>query len=254
MRELSIKPSGTMDSKVSKKDPLQAVILTDDFTTSMTPLEKVYPSILMPVINLPLLDYMLETLMQSKVEEVFIYCNSHMDFFKQCMIGKDDSGITITVIYSDSIRCVGDALRDLYGKGCLRGHFILLRGNSFINTDLCDLVNVHRSIAEKDKGAAMTMVLRNIGSTKDNPFNEETTLVVNDKTNKILHYEKLRDREKKVKMKMSWFLSHDEVRVSTCFLDTHVYICSPSTLSLFADNFDFQVQLICLLYTRNNFY
>lgn len=240
--EALIEHFGTMNSKVSKKDALQAVVLADDFTTSMTPLERVYPSILMPVMNVSLLDYTLEILVRSKVEEVFIYCNNHMNLFKQCMIGKDNDDVAITVIYSDSIKCIGDALRDMYEKGCLRGHFILLRGNSFINTDLGHLINTHRSIVEKDKGAAITMVLRYVGPTKGTSFNEETTLVVSDKSNnKILHYEKLRDAEKKVKMKIGWFLSHDEVRICTALLDTHVYMCSPSVLSLFADNFDFQV-------------
>ncbi|XP_014479601.1 PREDICTED: translation initiation factor eIF-2B subunit epsilon isoform X1 [Dinoponera quadriceps] len=232
-----------MDSKVCKKDPLQAVVLTDDFTTSMTPLQKLYPSILMPVISRPLLDYMMETLERSKVEEIFLYCSSHVDSLKEYVehAKKKFHRIAISLIVSDDCRCLGDALRDIYGKGCLRGNFILLRGNAFTNTNLRNLFDLHRSKTEKDKGAVMTMVLRNVGPTKNTLLDEETTLVVSNKTDdRILHYEKLKNHEKKVKMKISWFLNHDEVQVSTSFLDTHVYMCSPSVLSLFADNFDFQ--------------
>lgn len=243
--EVPIESSGTMTSKARKKDVLQALVLADEFTTSLTPLQKLYPTILIPVIHAPLLDYTIETLVKSSVEEVFLYCSSHVDLLKEYIKKKNINNITISLIISDGCRCLGDALRDVYAKSCLRGNFLLIRGNAFTNTDLKHLVNVHCSTVEKDKGATMTMTLRHVGPTTNTPFDEETTLIVCDKSNnKMLHHEKLRDGEKKVKMKMSWFLNHNEVRVCTDFLDTHVYVCSPSVLSLFADNFDFQV--ICL--------
>ncbi|KAG7205153.1 hypothetical protein KM043_005520 [Ampulex compressa] len=186
---------------MGKKEVLQAVVLADDFTTNLNPMQNIFPSVLMPVINIHLLDYLLETL----------------------------------------IRCLGDALRDIDTKGWIRGYFILIRGDAFINADLKSALDMHYTKAQKDKGATMTMVLRNIGSTKEFLLKEEASLVVSDKTNKkILYYSKLRQHEKKIKLELNWFLDHSEIEISTCFLDTHVYLCSPSVLPLFADNFDFQ--------------
>ena len=240
----------TMNAKMCKKDVLQAVILADDFTTRLNPAQNIFPSILMPVINIPLLDYMIETLIKSKIQEVFLYCSSHIDQLKKYIDERIYKDVTISLIISDGCRSLGDALRDIDTKGWIRGYFILIRGNTFTNTDLKTLLNIHRMKAEKDKGATMTMVLRNFGSMKDSYLNEEASLVVSDKsTNKILYYTKLKNSEKKVKLELNWFLDHNEVEINSCYLDTHIYLCSPSVLPLFADNFDFQVsKLNCFLF------
>jgi translation initiation factor eIF-2B subunit epsilon len=194
------------------------------------------------VINIPLFDYIIETLIKSRIQEVFLYCSSHVDQLKKCMKERVYKDITISLIVSDGCRSLGDALRDIDAKGWIRGCFILIRGNAFTNTNLKTLLNAHRLKVEKDKGAAMTMVLRNLGSTKESYLNEETSLVVSDKSsNKILYYTKLKNNEKKVKLELNWFLDHNEVEINSCYLDTHMYLCSPSFLPLFADNFDFQV-------------
>lgn len=225
-----------------KKDVLQAVILADDFTTGLNPAQDIFPSILMPVISVPLFDYMIETLIKSRIQEVFLYCSSHVDLLKKYIKERVYKDITISLVISDGCRSLGDALRDIDAKGWIRGYFILIRGNTFTNTDLKTLLNVHRLKALKDKGAAMTMVLRNLGSTKDSLLNEEASLVVSDKSNnKILYYTKLKNSEKKVKLELNWFLDYNEVEINSCYLDTHIYLCSPSVLPLFADNFDFQV-------------
>ncbi|XP_024881723.1 translation initiation factor eIF-2B subunit epsilon [Temnothorax curvispinosus] len=230
-----------MNTKVCKKDVLQAVILADDFTTGLIPAQSIYPSVLMPVINIPLFDYMIETLIKSRIQEVFLYCSSHVDLLKKYTKERVYRGITISLIISDGCRSLGDALRDIDTKGWIRGYFVLIRGNAFTNTDLKTLLSVHRAKVEKDKGATMTMVLRNFGSTKGSYLNEEAPLVVSDKSsNKILYYTKLKDSGKKVKLELNWFLDHSEVEINSCHLDTHIYLCSPSVLPLFADNFDFQ--------------
>jgi len=231
-----------MNAKMCKKDVLQAVILADDFTTGLDPAQNMFPSILMPVISVPLFDYMIETLIKSRIQEVFLYCSSHVDQLKKYIKERVYKDITISLIISDGCRSLGDALRDIDTKGWIRGFFILIRGNAFTNTDLKTLLNIHHLKVKKDKRAAMTMVLRNFGSTKDSFLNEEGSLIVSDKSNnKILYYTKLKNSEKKVKLELNWFLDYNEVEINSCYLDTHIYLCSPSVLPLFADNFDFQV-------------
>ncbi|KAL0113319.1 hypothetical protein PUN28_012461 [Cardiocondyla obscurior] len=230
-----------MNTKMCKKDVLQAVILADDFTTKLNPVQNILPSILMPVINIPLFDYMIETLIKSRVQEVFLYCCSHIDLLRKYIKEREYKDITISLIISDGCRSFGDALRDIDTKGWIRGYFILIRGNTFTNTNLKSLLDIHHSKVKKDKGATMTMVLRNLGSTKESYLSEEASVVVSDKhSNKVLYYTKLKDSEKKVKLELNWFLSHNEVEINSCYLDTHIYLCSPSVLPLFADNFDFQ--------------
>ncbi|CAK9832834.1 Translation initiation factor eIF-2B subunit epsilon [Anthophora retusa] len=226
---------------MGKKEIIQAVVLADDFVTSLTPVQDIFPSILMPVINVPLLDYLVETLIKSRVQELFLYCSNHVDLIRTYVKEKKWLRITISLIISDGCTSFGDALRDIDTKGSIRGNFILIRGDAFINANLASLINNHCANVKKDKGATMTMVLRNLGSMNDSCLKREACLVVSDNSSKkILYYSKLRNDEKKVKLELNWFLNHNEIEINTCFLDTHVYLCSPSVLPLFSDNFDFQ--------------
>ncbi|XP_011873878.1 PREDICTED: translation initiation factor eIF-2B subunit epsilon [Vollenhovia emeryi] len=232
-----------MDTKMCKKDVPQVVILADDFTTKLNPAQNLYPCILTPVINVPLFDYMIETLTRSQIKEVFLYCSSHVDLLKKYIEERSCKiySITITLIVSDGCGSLGDALRDIYTKGWVRGHFILLRGNTFTNTNLKALLDAHRLRFAKDKGAAMTMVFRNLGSTKVPHLSKGASVVMSDSSDdKILYYFKFKDIGKGMKVDVNVFLNTDEVDVNSCYLDTHIYLCSPSVLPLFADNFDFQ--------------
>ncbi|XP_076664030.1 eukaryotic translation initiation factor 2B subunit epsilon [Andrena cerasifolii] len=230
-----------MCTKMGKKNITRAVVLADDFTTNLTPMQNICPSILMPVIDIPLLDYLVETLIKSRIQELSLYCSSHVELIKAYISQKNWSRISISFIISEGCRSLGDALRDIDAKGSIRGSFILIRGDAFTNVDLAAALSNHCTTHNKDKGATMTMLLRNFGSTNDSLLRKEASLVVSDKTSKkVLHYSKLRNGEKKVKLELNWFLDHSEIEINTCFMDTHVYLCSPSVLPLFADNFDFQ--------------
>ncbi|XP_043685948.1 translation initiation factor eIF-2B subunit epsilon isoform X5 [Vespula pensylvanica] len=241
LQEIYNREQNIMDTKLRKKDVLQAVVLADDFTTALTPMQDVCPSILLPVLNIPLLDYLIETLKRSRIQELFLYCSNHVDSLKKYVKLEEHEDLVINLIISDGCRSLGDALRDIDTKCLIRDYFILIRGNTFIKTDLLSALNFHCTKEKRDKGAAMTMLLRNVGCTNDSFIKEETSLVVSNKANnKILFYKKLRNNDKKIKLELNWFLDNSEIDISTCFIDTHVYLCSPAVLPLFADNFDFQ--------------
>ncbi|KAK2575862.1 hypothetical protein KPH14_007234 [Odynerus spinipes] len=230
-----------MDSELRKKDVSHAVVLADDFTTALTPMQDALPSILLPILNVPLFDYLIETLKRSRIQELFLYCSSYIDTLKKYVESRKCKDLTINLIISDGCRSLGDALRDIDTKGLIRGYFILIRGDAFLNVNLQSALTIHCAKAKKDKGAAMTMLLRNVGCTNDSFIKEETSLVVASKANnKVLFYKKLKSNEKKIKLELNWFLDHSEIDISTNFIDTHVYLCSPAVLPLFADNFDFQ--------------
>ncbi|XP_078040880.1 eukaryotic translation initiation factor 2B subunit epsilon [Augochlora pura] len=230
-----------MDTKMGKKDIVQAVVLSEDFVTNLTPMHHIYPSILMPIINVPLLDYLMETLIKCGIQELFLYCSRHIDLIKAYINKRKWPRIVVSLIISEGCLTLGDALRDIDTKGTIRGNFILIRGDAFINADLMSALNNHRSKLRRDKGATITMLMRNFGSTNDSLLRKETFLLVSDKTsNKVLHYSKLRFDEKKVKLELNWFLDHSEIEINTCYMDSHVYMCSPAVLPLFSDNFDFQ--------------
>ncbi|KAJ8682047.1 hypothetical protein QAD02_017839 [Eretmocerus hayati] len=228
-----------------KPETLQAVVFADDYMYDLKPAQRVCPGILLPVLTCPLLDYVLETLIRSKVQQVFLYCSSHVEKLKAYVQSSSkyllDQQLVLTPIFSDGCRSLGDAMRDIDTKGCIRGDFILIRGTAFTNVDLKSLMDVHRLKKEKDKNTAMTMLFRDMGSVRDSALkNESSILVSNAQTKKILYYKKFVPHEKKIELELQWFLEQDRVNIDTALFDTRIYLCSQSVLPLFADNFDFQ--------------
>ncbi|XP_011497892.1 PREDICTED: translation initiation factor eIF-2B subunit epsilon [Ceratosolen solmsi marchali] len=226
-----------------KQESLKVIVFADEFIHDFKPIEKVYPSILLPVVTLPLLDYLIENLIRSRVQTVYLYYSSSLNKAKITDSIKhfQDKNIIIIPIQLNDSGSLGDALRDIDTNGCIRDDFILIRGPVFANIDLRTLMDLHRVRKEKDKNVVLTMVLRNLGNIKDSALKNESTLVVSTaNTRRILHYKKLNSNEKKIKLELQWFLDHDNVHINTALFDTRIYVCSQSVLPLFADNFDFQ--------------
>lgn len=233
-----------------KQENLQAIVFASDFVDDLKPADQVLPSILLPIANCPLLEYTLETLVRSKVEQVFLYCSSHLDILKEYLdsLKNKYQDINIVPIISDGCRSLGDALRDIDTKGFIRDDFILIRGTAFGNVDLSQLMDSHKAHKEKDKNTVMTMILRNLGNMKDSTLKNECSLVVsNSITKKILMYKKVVPKEDKIELDLQWFLEHNKVSIDTSHLDTRIYICSQAVLPLFADNFDFQVRKLIMV-------
>ena len=229
------------NSKLGKSDVLQAILFADDFTTRLSPVENIVPSMLLPILNAPLLNYLIETLVTSRVQEVFLYCSNHVDLLKNYIKSLNRYDITVTPIISEGCRSLGDALRDIDTKGWVRGDFILIRGDAFANVDFNRLMSSHRSRVKKDPGTSMTLLLSNFGNLQNSSLSEEMSLTVSDNVDdKVLFFKKV-GREKKIKMELEWFLEHENIKINSGLLDSHVYLCSPAVLPLFSDNFDFQV-------------
>ncbi|KAF7724273.1 hypothetical protein EC973_001174 [Apophysomyces ossiformis] len=62
--------------------PFQAVIITDSYDDRFLPITHEIPRCLMPLCNIPLIEYTLETVAASDVEDVFIVCTSHIEQIK----------------------------------------------------------------------------------------------------------------------------------------------------------------------------
>ena len=55
---------------VKREQKLQAILLADSFATAFRPITAEVPKVLLPLVNVPMLEYTLEFLSQSGVEEV----------------------------------------------------------------------------------------------------------------------------------------------------------------------------------------
>ena len=115
------------------KVPLQAVVLADSFTHRFRPITLERPKTLLPLANVPMIEYTLEFLASNGVEEVFIFCCAHADQLTQYIENSAWSSTASFVVHTIvSTNCIsaGEALRLIDHKHVIRSDFILISGDT----------------------------------------------------------------------------------------------------------------------------
>lgn len=232
--------------RLEKKEILQAVLIADNFNDNFMPITNTTSMSLLPLVNKALLDYSLEALNRSGVEEVFVFSSTFVDkvkeYIKQGVSEKCSwsTQMTVQVIGSEGCRCLGDALRDLDGKGVIRGHFILMGCDAVTNAQLGSIFEQHKRFCKLDKGAAMTVIYKKVGS--DYRTGNEVVVALDKDSKRLLFHQRLNavHRERNFSFPLEIFLVNSDVSIRHDLMDPQIAICAPSVLHLFADNFDFE--------------
>ena len=224
----------------------------------MRPQESVSPSVtqpppadfyqcLLPLANIPLIEYTLEFLSLAGVEDVFIFASSHADkieeYIRNSKWNKASSPFKkCKIVMSTTSMSVGDAMRELDGKGLITTDFLLVNGDFVSNLPLEDVLKVHRERRTKSKDAIMTMILREAGADHRSKARGEAGVFVIAEANKqCVHYEEMRGSNgHAVLLPVELMKQHPTLRVRSDLIDCQVDICSPDVPALFTENFDYQ--------------
>eukprot|EP00088_Acartia_fossae_P062603 TRINITY_DN7570_c0_g1_i2.p1 TRINITY_DN7570_c0_g1~~TRINITY_DN7570_c0_g1_i2.p1 ORF type:complete len:711 (+),score=185.68 TRINITY_DN7570_c0_g1_i2:46-2178(+) len=231
------------------EEVMQAIVIADSFqkgsfNTSFAPLTNDEPACMLPLAGKPLLEYTLQCLAMSGVQDAIIYLTTNSSKVKSWLKGSpwDPSfpaaPFPVHTIVNEDCRSFGDALRDLHDKGIIRHNFILVTGDLVSNLNLGPLLAKHKATAAKDKKAIMTSVYSK--GYQGNPLRSkgsEMVLAVDRSSQEVLYYQKAETKSTLLPIDL---FQHDEVDVHFDLLDSGIYICSPIVLALFADNFDIQ--------------
>uniref|UniRef100_A0A182PFE7 Translation initiation factor eIF2B subunit epsilon n=1 Tax=Anopheles epiroticus TaxID=199890 RepID=A0A182PFE7_9DIPT len=230
---------------LENKEVVQAIVIADSYNDNFQPFTATKPLALLPVANVPLIEYTLETLNQNRVEEVIVFCSQHIDQVKR-YIGERQSarctwsiGMKVTVISSETCRSIGEALRDLDAQNTIRGNVLLLGVDSVTNANLAALLEEHKRLAKLDRGAVMTVVYKE-GSRRLRTGNE-VLIAMEPRTRRLLFHQRLaqQEKERSFELPLELFLANRDVAVCHGLLDPQIAVCSQAALPLFADNFDF---------------
>ncbi|KAM0878894.1 hypothetical protein ACQ4PT_034595 [Festuca glaucescens] len=188
------------DADELSRSPLQAVLLADSFTLKFRPITLERPKVLLPLVNVPMIDYTLSWLETSGVEEVFVFCCAHAQQVKEHL---EDAGWTgkpaaremaVKTVESHDAISAGDALRVMYGRG------VQTRlGNDEIVMAIAPETKELRYYEDRADGSHLCVTI-----DKDILASNPTLQLHNN--------------------------------MEDCYID----ICSPEVLSLFTDNFDYQ--------------
>ncbi|XP_004079082.1 translation initiation factor eIF-2B subunit epsilon [Oryzias latipes] len=231
-----------------EEQPLQAVLVADSFNRRFFPVTKDQPRALLPLGNVAMIDYTLEFLTSTGVQETFVFCcwmaskiKEHLLKSKWC---RPTSSNTVHIITSELYRSLGDVLRDVDAKSLVRSDFVLVYGDVVSNIDMSQALQEHRQRRKMEKNiSVMTMMFKESSPGHRSRCEEDDVIVaVDSKSQQILHYQKTQGL-RKLQFPMNIFhCGTDEFEIRHDLLDCHISICSPQVAELFTDNFDYQTR------------
>ena len=234
-----------------KEDALQAVILADSFEARFTPFSLERPRCLLPLVNTPLIEYTLEFLAGSGVQEIFLHAGSHSDqveaYIRASKWSTSSSPFRELVFIKCVATSIGDVMRELDKNQDYRltGDFLVVSGDVVGNFPIEAALKAHKARRLKNRNAIMTMLLRET-SPHDRAlagFNFPT-FVIDPTKNRCIHYEEGdHGRTSHVHVDddmVAEILSEPEIDIRQDLIDCRIDICTEGVLSSWSDNFDHQ--------------
>lgn len=242
-------PKNKKQKEIVQDDRFQAIVLTDSFETRFMPLTSILPRCLLPLANVPLIEYTLEFLANAGVNEVYLMCSSHADqiqeYIEKSKWSSKNSPFKISTIMSLESRSVGDAMRDLDNRGLISGDFLLVSGDVVTNIDFEKAMNAHKQRKQMDKDHIVTMVL-----TSASPLHrtrsqvDPATFILDKNTGRCVFYQGIPPVDgKRSSINIDPELLEDiedEMVIRNDLIDCCVDICSPHVPQIFQENFDYQ--------------
>ncbi|KAI9243531.1 nucleotide-diphospho-sugar transferase [Sporodiniella umbellata] len=230
-----------------EEESFQAVILADSFEESFIPLSHEVPKCLMPVCNIPAIEYTLEVLAAADIFEVFVVCTSHIDtikaYFEHSNWTKANSSLSVQVIAAPDCLSVGDALRELDARQLITTDFVLTTGELVSNIKLDKALEEHRARKKTDKNSIMTVLLKEATRTHTSRAKDMSSVYVLDpRTDQCVYYEPVVSlpRKRRVEMSPEIFENRPQIEFRNDLIDPYLDICSAEVPPLFTENFDWQ--------------
>ncbi|KAI9142814.1 nucleotide-diphospho-sugar transferase [Paraphysoderma sedebokerense] len=224
---------------------LAAVVIADSFDQRFKPLTEDIPRCLIPLCNVPLIEYTLEFLAVAGVQDVYIYCNAHAkqirNYISESKWVDNKTKVRVQVIQSQDCGSVGDVLREIDTKSLIQDDFILVNGDVVSNMKLDKALEIHRNRRQTDKNSIMTMVLKEAGPFHRNR-GEHTIFAIDSTSSECIFFEAVSDPRTKARtnIPLEIFEKHSQVQIRYDLIDTQIDICSIDVLALFSENFDYQ--------------
>ncbi|CAM9751250.1 translation initiation factor eIF2B subunit epsilon [Lampetra fluviatilis] len=233
--------------ELRQEDVLQAVLLADSFDQRFGPVTRDAPRALLPLVNVPMIDYALEMLAAAGVQQTFIFCCWKAEevraYISKSRWSAPGSRNVVRVLSSETFRSLGDVLRDVDAKTLVRSDFLLVHADLVCNASLKSALQQHKQRRERERNVSvMTMVFRECRPGHRARTRHDDVVVAADAcTGRVLHYQHAAPG--KIRLPLHIFQGGSgEVEVRHDLLDCHISICSPQVAELFTDNFDYQTR------------
>ncbi|KAE9341133.1 putative translation initiation factor eIF-2B subunit epsilon [Phytophthora fragariae] len=237
-------PNASDDTR--REVPLQAVLFADSFTETFRPITLELPKVLLPLANVPMLEYSLEFLAASGVQEVLLFCTGHAERIERFIEHESQVArrLDVTCVSSPSCLTAGDALRELDRRQLVQSNpFVLMSGDAVANVDLQAAVDEHKRRKKADPNCIMTSIFKelrpNSGASQVRPLADELVVGVDAATSQLVLYED-DPQQRSTRLATLFLEDHAQIALRSDLLDCYIDVCSSEVLLKFAEDFDYQ--------------
>ena len=132
---------------------MKAMVLAAGMGERLRPLTSIYPKVLVPVVNTPAIDRIIQFLRIHEVEKIIINAHHHAQMIRDYLQGDTPSGMKVETRIEKEILGTGGGIKntaDFWGTD----PFIVINGDILTDIDLEDAYDFHMK-----KNALVTMVL-----------------------------------------------------------------------------------------------
>ncbi|NLX46879.1 MAG: NDP-sugar synthase [Euryarchaeota archaeon] len=133
----------------------QAVVLAGGEGTRLRPLTSTRPKPLLPVLGVPCIEYVIRSLAEAGVEQVFLACGYRSEDIRSALGGGERFGVDIELAFEREPMGTAGAVKLLEGR--MDSTFVVGSGDTLTDADLGDLIDFHVR-----KGAEATMGLTEV--------------------------------------------------------------------------------------------
>ena len=121
--------------------------------------------VLLPLVNIPMLEYTLESLAAAGVREILVVCCAHATQIDAYLASSPWSQRTrevkVTTITVEDAFSAGDALRRVRALALVRSDpFVLISGDVVSNMELSSVIREHKAARAADKSVIMTVIFK----------------------------------------------------------------------------------------------
>eukprot|EP00033_Pygsuia_biforma_P003820 GCRY01004187.1.p1 GENE.GCRY01004187.1~~GCRY01004187.1.p1 ORF type:complete len:695 (-),score=84.61 GCRY01004187.1:23-2107(-) len=228
---------------LKEQEVLQALVILDDFGNELDPLTTETSRCLLPICNVPLLEYTLEFLDISCVEEVYLFCTQHKNQVKEYLRDSrwSESKMTVHVITGQNCLSLGDAMRQVENMNIIRSDFILISGGVISNVDLGPLIKDFKEKKKADKNTLMQTVFKNVQPMNGRAPGTDIVLTMDLESKALIQYDILDCNHPAFTLDTSIaFETNKAAHVRRDLIDCGIDMCTVEVLTLFSDNFDYQ--------------
>lgn len=232
-------------SENTRDVPLQAVVFADSFTETFRPITLDLPKVLLPLANVPMLEYSLEFLAASGVQEVLLFCTSHSARIERFIHSESQVAkrLNVQCIASPTCGTAGDALRELDRRQLVQSNpFVLMSGDVVANVDLRTIIVEHQRRQRMDANCIMTSVFKELRpscTTSVRPVDTDLVVGIDAATSQLVLYDDA-PTSSRLRLPTLFLDQHAQLAVRRDLLDCYLDVCSLDVLVKFAEDFDYQ--------------